>query len=222
MLRLSSLSAVLVMIVVACGGKEPEPQAAAAVPEEPKKEEPKAEEPKKEEPKAEEPKKEEPKAEEPKAEEPKEDELGKGDPVFPDKVEDKPTNLVTATPGTVVRDPVPDSPEWLIQQVLVAAMDPDEAKGWALFESLLHEDQKAPNALTTRRSLNFAASRRKVKLFLFEDPSKPIYKVSRVVEETPTRVRIFVYNNSEGGMPTPCELRMDENLKKWRVGICSL
>jgi hypothetical protein len=218
MVRLSSVAAVfIVMLLVACGGKEPAPQPAAGVLDEPNKAEPKAAEPKKEEPKAAEPKKEEPSDRDKQP-----DDLAKGDPVFPDKVVDQPTNLVTATPGTIVKEPVPDSPEWLIQQVLVAAMEPDEAKGWALFESLLHEDQKAPNALATRRELNFAASRRKVKLFLFEDPTKPIYKVSRVVEESPTRVRIFVYNNSEGGMPTPCQLRMDENLKKWRVGICSL
>ena len=92
----------------------------------------------------------------------------------------------------------------------------------AIFEALLHEDQKYENALVSRRTMNFAASRRKVKLFLVEDPNLPIYKVSRVVEESPKQVRFYIYNNSEGGMPTPCEVRMDDNMKKWRIGICSL
>lgn len=226
MARLSVVSAVFLSLgLVACGEKAPPSSAekVASVEGDPKPEPPK------EEPKAEEAKTEEAKVEAPKPEPPKEEpkpeavaDAGTAAPDFPATVEDKPTALVTATPGTIVRDPVPDSPEWLIQQVLVASMEPDEAKGWALFESLLHEDQKIENALVSRRQLNYPASRRKVKLFLFEDPSKPIYKIDRVVEESPTLVRIYVHNNSEGGMPTPCEVRLDEKLKKWRIGICSL
>lgn len=145
-----------------------------------------------------------------------------GDPAPIPAIPDPPVTAVSMTPGMIVRETKPDSPEWLIQQVLVASMEPDEAKGWELFASLLHEDQKIENALISRRQLNYPASRRKVKLFLFEDPTKPYYKVDRVLEESPKLVRIFVHNNSEGGMPTPCELRFDDNLKKWRIGICSL
>ena len=227
MARVSILSALFLSLgLAACGEKAPSAEPVANVQADPKPE-PKKEEPKKEEPKAEEPKKEEPKAEEPKKEEPKPEataDAGEAAPDsgFPATVKDQPTALVTATPGTIVRDPVPDSPEWLIQQVLVASMEPDEAKGWELFMSLLHEDQKIENALVSRRQLNFPASRRKVKLFLVEDPNKPIYQIDRVVEESPKLVRIYVHNNSEGGMPTPCEVRLDENLKKWRIGICSL
>jgi hypothetical protein len=131
-------------------------------------------------------------------------------------------NEVTVTPGTIVRNPPEGSPEWLVQQVLVAAMDPDEAKGWERFVSLLSEDQKIEKALISRRELNFAASRRKVKLFLFEDPTKPIYKVDRVQQEEENIWRIFVHNNSPDSMPTPCQVRFDPALKKWGVGICSL
>lgn len=134
---------------------------------------------------------------------------------------EKPMGL-TATPGTVVKAPIPDSPEWLIQQVLVASLEPDFEKGWALFESLLHEDQKIEKALISRKQLNYPASRRKVNLFIFEPGPTPIYKIDRIVEEGPTQFRIFVHNNSPDSMPTPCEVRYDENLKKWRIGICSL
>jgi len=218
---MSTLSAVLIAFtLVACGGKKaPTPEPAANVPKEVAKPDPKPE------PKPEE--KVEAKKQEPKPEPKPEPAADAGEAVvadsgFPATVKDQPTSLVTATPGTVVKNPPVDSPEWLIQQVLVAAMEPDEAKGWALFLSLLHEDQKYENALVSRRTMNFAASRRKVKLFLFEDPNLPVYKVSRVVEESPKQVRFFIYNNSEGGMPTPCEVRMDDTLKKWRLGICSL
>ncbi len=131
-------------------------------------------------------------------------------------------NEVTVTPGTIVRTPPEGSPEWLVQQVLIAAMDPDEAKGWERFVSLLSDDQKIEKALISRRELNFAASRRKVKLFLFEDPTKPIYKVDRVQQEEENIWRIFVHNNSPDSMPTPCQVRFDPALKKWGVGICSL
>jgi hypothetical protein len=144
------------------------------------------------------------------------------DPNKPAEAGDKPVG-VTATQGTVVRDPVPDSPEWLIQQVLVASLEPDFEKGWAHFESLLHEDQKVEHALASRKTLNFPASRRKVNLFIFEQGPKPIYRVERVVEEIANQqYRLFVFNNSPDSMPTPCEVRYDSNLKKWRVGICSL
>ena len=221
MTRFSCCSAALLALTLfACGKKDaPVPEAAAPTPTEAM---PEPKEDAKDEPKPE--PKEEPKPEPTVAPAPVADatEPALNEVGLPRTITDAPTALVTATPGTIVKTPAPDSPEWVISQVLLAAMDPDEAKGWALFESLLHEDQKAVNALTSRRSLNFAASRRKVKLFLVEDPNQPIYQVDRVVEQSPKQVRIYVHNNSEGGMPTPCELRMDDTLKKWRVGICSL
>jgi glucose/arabinose dehydrogenase len=131
-------------------------------------------------------------------------------------------NEVMVTPGTVVRDPKEGTPEWLVAQVLLAAMDPDEAKGWERFVSVLGPDQKIEKALISRRELNFAASRRKVKLFLFEDPTKPIYKVDRVQQEEENVWRIFVHNNSPDSMPTPCQVRFDPATSKWGVGLCSL
>ncbi len=219
MVRMSLLSAVLVAFTVACGGKTEAPPAApvAEVPAKP-------EEKKPEDKKPEEAKPEEAKPEEAKPTSPSEPDVAVAlnDVGLPTKTNDQPTALVTVTPGTVVKNPAVDSPEWLIEQVLVAAMEPDEAKGWAIFESLLHTDEKLPNALISRRQHNYPASRRKVKLFLYEDPTKPIYKVDRVVEEGPKSVRIYVHNNSENSIPTPCEVRMDDTLKKWRIGICSL
>jgi hypothetical protein len=125
-------------------------------------------------------------------------------------------------PGDVVRDTDPRRPEHVIAGALAAAREPDEAKGWAAFEALLHTDEKLPDALITRRSMNFAASRRKVHLFLLEDAPKPVFKVERIVEEGTDTVRFFVHNPKS--MPTPCTARLDANLKPpaWRVGICSL
>ncbi|MFO0745237.1 MAG: hypothetical protein U1F43_06095 [Myxococcota bacterium] len=126
---------------------------------------------------------------------------------------------LTATPGTIVKDPNPESPEGLITRALQAAMEPDEAKGWTMFEALLHDDQKYGQALEYRRQMNFPAMRRKVKLFLIEDPNKPIYQVDRTLVENPTTIRIFVHNKES--MPTPCQLRLDDT-GHWKIGICSL
>jgi hypothetical protein len=122
--------------------------------------------------------------------------------------------------GSIVRTPDPETPEGVIQRAIATAMEPDEAKAWEQFLALLHTDEKLPNALYSRRSMNFAAMRRKVKLFLIEDETKPYYQVDRVVEG-PDSVRLFVHN--KGSMPTPCEVRRDKAQEnKWRVTTCSL
>jgi hypothetical protein len=70
--------------------------------------------------------------------------------------------------------------------------------------------------------MNFAASRRKVHLFLLEDSPKPVFKVERIVDDAPDTIRFFVHNPKS--MPTPCTARLDQSLTPpaWRVGICSL
>ncbi len=125
-------------------------------------------------------------------------------------------------PGDIVRETHPRTPEHVIQQVLVAALEPDEAKGWEHFKSLLHTDELHPNGLVTRRSMNFAASRRKVDLFLVEKGPLPVFQVSRLLDEGNETLRFFVHNRES--MPTPCTARIDRNLDPpaWRVGICSL
>lgn len=123
-------------------------------------------------------------------------------------------------PGAIVRTPDPETPEGVIQRAIAAAMEPDEAKAWDQFQALLHTDEKLPNALYSRRTMNFPAMRRKVKLFLIEDEKKPIYQVDRVLEDGDT-VRLFVHNKSS--MPTPCEVRRDKDQQnKWRISTCSL
>jgi hypothetical protein len=125
-------------------------------------------------------------------------------------------------PGMVVRDTLPRTPERAIQDVLRAALEPDEEKGWEMFKALLHTDELLPNALITRRSMNFAASRRKVHLFLVEKAEVPVFKVARILDEGNDSLRFFVHNPES--MPTPCVARIDRNLNPpaWRIGVCSL
>jgi len=122
--------------------------------------------------------------------------------------------------NTVVRECDPESPEGVIQRAILAAMNPDEEKGWQQFESLLHSSQLIPNALTSRRQLNFPAMRRKVSLFLVEE-GKPYYKWAYAEEPDEGVIKVFVHNPKS--MPTPCYLAMDpEADNKWRIKSCSL
>lgn len=125
-------------------------------------------------------------------------------------------------PGMVVRETLPRTPERAVQDVLRASLEVDENKGWEMFKSLLHTDELLPNALITRRSMNYAASRRKVDLFLVEKADMPVFKVARILDEGNDSLRFFVHNRES--MPTPCTARIDHNLKppQWKIGICSL
>jgi len=132
----------------------------------------------------------------------------------------QPAHPLTVKAGDEIRDGVDqESPEGLIQRVLVTAMEPDEPKAWAAFEALLHEDQKYANALTYRHQFNFPAMRRKYKLFLLE-PGKPWFKIDRILQDSPYVIRLFVHNSAS--MPTPCEVRLDQTTRLWKIGICSL
>jgi hypothetical protein len=145
---------------------------------------------------------------------------GAGDPAAAADAGAETTPGTFVQAGSIVRTPDPETPEGVIQRAIVAAMEPDEAKAWEQFLALLHTDEKLPNALYSRRSRNFAAMRRKLKLFLIEDGTKPYYQVDRVIEG-PDAVRLFVHNKSS--MPTPCEVRRDKAQEnKWRVATCSL
>lgn len=122
--------------------------------------------------------------------------------------------------NTVVKDPDPESPEGIIMRALAAALDPDEAKGWEAFEGLLHTSELIPNALTSRRQLNWPAMRRKVALFLVEE-GKPVYKWAYAEEPEPGVIKVFV--NNPKSMPTPCYVAQDpEQENKWRIKSCSL
>lgn len=123
--------------------------------------------------------------------------------------------------NTIVRDPEPDTPAGVIMLALTAAMNPDANKGWGQFQALLHTSELLPNALISRRELNWPAMRRKVHLFLIEDPTKPIYQWSYAEETADGQLKIFVHNPKS--MPTPCYVAQDpEQDNKWRIRTCSL
>ena len=124
--------------------------------------------------------------------------------------------------GTVITAPVEGTPEWVIQRVIAASMNPDEAAGWAEFEALLHTSEKLPNALISRRELNYPASRRKVGLFIVgEDKTTPVYKIAYI--ETPAEDTLKIFVDNPKSSPTPCYIRKDPAQdNQWKVTTCSL
>lgn len=45
-------------------------------------------------------------------------------------------------PAPINENPEEGSPERVVQQVLASAMEPDEKRGWAKYESLIHPNSK--------------------------------------------------------------------------------
>ncbi|PIE20159.1 MAG: hypothetical protein CSA66_01225 [Proteobacteria bacterium] len=115
-----------------------------------------------------------------------------------------------------IDNPEEESPEWVLQQVLIAAMDPDTDSGYKKLYPYLHSQLTESRAAESSfRMMNFEAIHRKVKLFLVDD-SKPVYEIDYREELDNGELKIFVVN--EGSLPTPCSLSRDPKANNnWRV-----
>jgi hypothetical protein len=122
--------------------------------------------------------------------------------------------------GVLVTEPGEGTPEAVLQTVIAAAMNPDEAAGWESLRSMLHSSISAAHALQNYREMNFQASRRKVNLFTPND-TLPYFRVVKTTLPGTDKIKFFVHN--EKSMPTPCTLRRDSEADgAWRVYVCSL
>ena len=122
---------------------------------------------------------------------------------------------------TEVQDPAEDSPEWVVQQVMEAAMIEDDDKAWRAMRKHLHSKIKSSKAdMKNWKSMYFPKNTRlKVRKGLFfENDNKPIWKFAYKEETVDDRLRIFVYNEGNPDLPTPCMLAIDaKNNDEWRV-----
>ena len=123
---------------------------------------------------------------------------------------------------TEVSDPDVDSPEWVVQQVIIAAMQEDESAGWDIFQPLLHSKQLKSSASERNwRNFNFQTTRRKYKLYL-EDDSDPTYQIGYTEGDLDGGLSVYI-RNEKSDMPTPCTVRPDAKQdNKWRITKCSL
>lgn len=127
-------------------------------------------------------------------------------------------------PARTIENPDPDSPEYVVQQIIKAAMIDDFEQAWKAFRPWLHSQQLAQvSSELNWKQFNFSAMHRNVKRLYLDDPTKPIFKVDYKDEiKDDEEVKVFVVNKLSD-MPTPVLLTRDPAANnQWRVRQCSL
>ncbi len=122
--------------------------------------------------------------------------------------------------GEVVTNPEPGTPEAVVQEVLRAALNPDEEAGWEHFVKFLHsEELDSPVAMNHWRNLKFPALCKKA-IHLVQDPASVTFVIMDRREEPPSL--ILMVKNAKSELPTPCKLRQDPSAgNAWKVfGSC--
>lgn len=121
-------------------------------------------------------------------------------------------------PASTIDNPTEGTPEWLVYKTIEAGQVPDMEEGWKKLRPLLH------SSLTELRTsednflnMNFAAFRRKIRLFTPED-GKPVYKLDYTEEDNPDiEHRLFVVNEGSE-VPSPFRIARDPAANnEWRV-----
>lgn len=118
--------------------------------------------------------------------------------------------------GDKITSAEPGTPEAVVQEVLKAALNPDEQAGWEHFSKLLHSSElDSPVAVNDWRNTKFPSIRRKAQ-YLVDDKTSFAYTIMDRREEPPS-LMVFV-KNSQSDLPTPCKLRQDPAAgNAWRV-----
>ena len=122
--------------------------------------------------------------------------------------------------GLHVCAPPEESPQWVLARALAAANDPDEERGWADFQQLLHTSERSPAALRGWREGNWARMRRQSGLYL--DAEKCFDLVDFREMQGDVGDEYYVANHARD-LPTPCAVYLDpDNHNQWRIKRCSL
>ena len=121
--------------------------------------------------------------------------------------------------GVTVENPEPETAEWVLREVLMAAKDPDAEKGWERFQKMLHSQERTNNALRGWQQFGWPRIKRQAHLYL-DDQNRYILRDFRVMQNDGID---FFLENRERDLPTPCAVYLDfANNKHWRVKRCSL
>ncbi len=124
---------------------------------------------------------------------------------------------------TTVSDPEEGTPKWVIFKAIEAALMEDEAAAWVEYKKVLHSSEfKSLQNVREWRQLRFSTMRRKVRLYT-EEGQGATYQFRYMNEQDDGAIRLFVHNEGDPELPTPCRLRKDpENGGAWRIYNCSL
>jgi hypothetical protein len=145
------------------------------------------------------------------------------------------TKIKKMLPAKTIDNPTAGSPEWVVREAMAAAMDPDEGAGWKRFKPLLHTSQLGRGSLSSWRTLNFSAFRRKWDLYVVNaegvacrtakcDRAKtaPVYELKYTEDEDDNTTKLFVVNMGNPDYPTPCKLKKDADQGgEWKILMCS-
>ena len=122
--------------------------------------------------------------------------------------------------GVHVCAPEQETAEWVIAEALQAAADPDEEKGWARLQKVLHSSERTGASLRSWREGNWARMRRQTNLYL--DSQKCFDLVDFREMQGEVGYDYFVANKQRE-LPTPCSVYLDPNNNNlWRIKRCSL
>lgn len=121
--------------------------------------------------------------------------------------------------GVTVENPEPETAEWVLREVLMAAKDPDAEKGWERFQKMLHSQERTNNALRGWQQFGWPRIKRQAHLYL-DDQNRYVLRDFKVMQNDGID---FFLENRERDLPTPCAVYLDyANNKHWRVKRCSL
>lgn len=121
--------------------------------------------------------------------------------------------------GVTVENPEPETAEWVLREVLMAAKDPDAEKGWERFQKMLHSQERTNNALRGWQQFGWPRIRRQAHLYL-DEQNRFVLRDFKVMQNDGID---FFLENRERDLPTPCAVYLDyANNKHWRVKRCSL
>jgi hypothetical protein len=122
--------------------------------------------------------------------------------------------------GIKVCSPEPETAEWVINEVVQAAKDTDEERGWVRLQKVLHSSERTPNALRGWQDGNWPRMRKQVSNYLDD---QGCFTLRDFRTQQGDRGIDFFVENRQRDMPTPCAVYQDENNNRlWRVKRCSL
>ena len=121
-----------------------------------------------------------------------------------------------------ISGPDPDTPAWIVQQLLRAGMVPEAEASWKSFLKILHSQEHSTGSLTLCKRTYWPAFRRKVH-YLVKDARSVTYDLMEDrAGETEGFRKIFVHNRASE-QATPVAVKRDPlHGGSWRIASCSL
>jgi hypothetical protein len=121
--------------------------------------------------------------------------------------------------GITVCNPDQETAEWVLREVLLAAAEKDEDKGFSRLQKVLHTAERTTNSLKDWAAFKYPRMRRQANLYLDDAGCFTVVDFRTMQNEG---IEYFVQNRFRD-LPTPCTVYTDhDNNGLWRIKRCSL